>query len=513
MPREPRASLPLAVLALAALAAGAAHSLLFSHTAAWPTQLLLLALLVRLIRGAPPARAGLLGWCFGTAWIACGTWWLFVSMHRYGGLAAPLAAAAVLLLAAFLSLYFGAATAAFARWRRGVAWRDALLFAVCWTLAEGARALVLTGFPWLATGYAQLDSPLAALAPWVGVYGIGTVVAALGALLASGRMVPVAVVALAVLVLALLPPAEFSRPAGRLDVSLLQTNVPQEQKFDPALLPGIVDRLAAQLQSARGELVLAPETAIPVLPGDLGDDWWRPLRQHFASGGRTALLGLPLWSDEGGYTNSLIALSAATGATGAAATRAYRYDKHHLVPFGEFIPTGFRWFTNLMHIPLGDFARGPLAAPSLEHRARDGSLQRIAPGICYEDLFGEELAARFADAASAPTVISNHSNIAWFGDTVAIPQHLNISRMRTLEFERPLLRSTNTGATAVIDHRGRVMQALPSFERGTLEGSVETREGLTPYARWAAWGGPWPPLLLALGVLLLLARGRGHRAP
>lgn len=109
-------------------------------------------------------------------------------------------------------------------------------------------------------------------------------------------------------------------------------------------------------------------------------------------------------------------------------------------------------------------------------------------------------------------MISNHSNIAWFGDTVAIPQHLNISRMRTLEFERPLLRSTNTGATAVIDHRGRVVQALPSFARDTLESSVETREGLTPYARWASWGGPWPPLVLALGVLLLLARGRRHLA-
>jgi len=157
----------------------------------------------------------------------------------------------------------------------------------------------------------------------------------------------------------------------------------------------------------------------------------------------------------------------------------------------------------MMNIPLGDFNRGPLAAPSFAVRS-----ERVAPNICYEDLFGEELATRFTDAAAAPTMFANISNIAWFGRTIAIDQHLQISRMRTLEFERPMLRATNTGATAVIDHRGRVTAALAPHTQGVLDAVVEGRVGLTPFARWAGHLGLWPAWLLALGVVALAFRQR-----
>ena len=168
------------------------------------------------------------------------------------------------------------------------------------------------------------------------------------------------------------------------------------------------------------------------------------MQQRFAAGTTAALVGVPLGDDQVGYTNSAAGFS--PGPTGQLV---YRYDKQHLVPFGEFIPTGFRWFTQMMDIPLGDFNRGPLVAPSFVVKG-----ERIAPNICYEDLFGEELAARFADAASAPTILANLSNIGWFGETIAVAQHLQISRLRSLELQRPMLRATNTGATVVIDHRG-----------------------------------------------------------
>ncbi len=159
-----------------------------------------------------------------------------------------------------------------------------------------------------------------------------------------------------------------------------------------------------------------------------------------------------------------------------------------------------------MNIPLGDFARGPKVPPSFAFAG-----QRIAPNICYEDLFGEELALRFGDAALAPTMLANVSNIGWFGDTIAVKQHLNISRMRTLELQRPMLRATNTGATAVIDHRGRVGVQLAPYTRGTLDAVVEGRTGLTPFARWASAYGLAP---LALGSLaLVLLAGRWRRAP
>ena len=213
---------------------------------------------------------------------------------------------------------------------------------------------------------------------------------------------------------------------------------------------------------------------------------------------------MPLGSLEAGYTNSVVGFQ-------PGAAKPYRYDKHHLVPFGEFIPPFFRWFTERMNIPLGDFSRGGLAQPHFAWRG-----ERIAPNICYEDLFGEELAAHFRDPASAPTVFVNLSNIGWFGNTLAIDQHLQISRMRTLEFERPMVRATNTGATAIIDHRGVVTHQLERHVRGILKGQVQGRSGhVTPYALWAARWGLWP--LWILGVLIVLVawavrhrNGRNH---
>ncbi|MGZ5275916.1 MAG: apolipoprotein N-acyltransferase, partial [Caldimonas sp.] len=219
--------------------------------------------------------------------------------------------------------------------------------------------------------------------------------------------------------------------------------------------------------------------------------------------GRAALVGLPLGDEESGYTNSAAGISAATAALPGGF---YRYDKHHLVPFGEFIPRGFRWFTGLMNIPLGDFNRGPLTAPSFVVKG-----ERVAPNICYEDLFGEELAARFVPPDTAPTILANLSNIGWFGETIAVAQHLQISRMRSLELQRPMIRATNTGATAVIDHRGVVIRALPPFERGELEASVEGRSGITPFAAWAGRFGLWP--LFALAVATLAAAIARRRRP
>jgi len=486
-----------------AASTGALSTLSAAHTAWWPLALLCIAALAWRVSTASPGRAASLGWAFGTGWLLAGTWWLFISMHRYGGLPAPLAALAVLALSAALSLYLAGAMALFARLRRGALATDAALFAACWLLAELARGVLFTGFPWVASGYGQIDGPLAALAPWIGVYGVGAVAAALAALpaLAQGAgRAWMALVAVGVLLAAPLAQREFSAPAGTLGVTLIQTNVAQDEKFATDKLPEALAWLGEALAAAPGPLVVAPETAIPLLPEQLGDEAWQRLTGPFRDGPRGALVGLPLGSFEAGYTNSVAGLSKDTPAP------FYRYDKQHLVPFGEFIPLGFRWFTEMMNIPLGDFARRPEVPPSFAYAG-----QRIGPNICYEDLFGEELARRFGDAASAPTLLANVSNIGWFGDTIAIDQHLHISRMRTLELQRPMIRATNTGATAAIDHRGTVTAQMAPFTRGSLQATVEGREGLTPFARWAAAFGLWPLLLAAAAVLAAL--GRWRRAP
>jgi apolipoprotein N-acyltransferase len=230
-----------------------------------------------------------------------------------------------------------------------------------------------------------------------------------------------------------------------MSVELLQGNIPQDEKFEMG--SGVVVALrwyAQQLHDARAQLVVAPETAIPLLPQQLPEGYLDFVRAPFVAkeSSRAALVGFRWATGTGLYQYGR--------RLAARADPAYQYDKHHLVPFGEFIPPMFRWFTELMNIPLGDFNRGALGQPSMSWAG-----ERLSPNICYEDLFGEELAAHFGNAATAPTVLVNLSNIGWFGDSVAIDQHLSISRMRALEFERPMLRATNTGATVVIDHKGK----------------------------------------------------------
>jgi apolipoprotein N-acyltransferase len=498
-----------AVLAL--WVAGLAHALSLAWPFAWglpqgsPSgwlQLLSLAVLARQLQTcASAAQAALAGWLFALAMLAGSFWWLFISMHVYGGLPAPLAVLAVGLLAGFLALYQALGAGLYAALRPRHAVGQALLFAACWLLAELARVRLFTGFPWGQSGYAHVDGWARPLAAWVGVHGLGWLSALVAAAAATcwglnrwrGRLAGLAALAAASAGLAWLPPPEpVPVPQPPLALTLVQGNIAQDEKFLPG--GGIADALryyGEQLGQAQASLVVLPETAIPLLPGQLEPSYWSALRQRFAQGEQAALIGLPLGSAEQGYTNSVMGLK-------PGGEPAYRYDKHHLVPFGEFIPPAFHWFVRMMDIPLGSFARGPLAQPSFEWQG-----QRLAPNICYEDLFGEELGARFRDPQSAPTVFVNLSNIAWFGNTVAIDQHLHISRMRALEFARPMVRATNTGATVVIDAQGQVTHALPRHTRGTLDAQVRGTQGLTAYARWVSVLGlvPW----LALGLATCVA--------
>jgi apolipoprotein N-acyltransferase len=289
----------------------------------------------------------------------------------------------------------------------------------------------------------------------------------------------------------------WSTAAGAMTVTLLQGNIPQDEKFESGSgVPLALQWYGEQLQAGKGTLVVAPETAIPLLPQELDPAYWEALKARFtdASGTQAALVGIPWGNYTQGYTNTVVGL-------GPQQTDVWRYDKHHLVPFGEFIPPWFKWFTRMMNIPLGDFNRGDLGQASF---AWNG--QRLAPNICYEDLFGEELGVRFLDPAAAPTIFVNLSNIGWFGDTTAVDQHLQISRMRALEFERPFVRATNTGATVIMDHQAQITAALPRYTRGVLEGEVQGRLGVTPFAWWVARFGLWPLWLVALAIVVVAWR-------
>ena len=498
----------------------------------WWLQLLAMAVLAATLNTAKTKRdAARQGWLFACVMQVATWWWLFISLHIYGGLAAPLAVLAIVGLAAFLALYYAAACATFVAVAPANTAGRAITFAALWLLAELCRVALFTGFPWGQGGYAQLDGPFVGLAKWVGVHGLTFGAALLGfalaACIAKPRRLTASVVAASVLVAALgslvlqggsgatsFYSQPHPRPLGRSDtpftVTLLQGNIAQDEKFKPTGgLPDALNWYGQQLLAATATLVITPETALPVLPEQLPDGYLEALSQRFTQpsfgfASTAALIGIPLGNSSAGYTNSVIALKPPTPAEPGV----YQYNKHHLVPFGEFVHPLFKWFLALVNIPLSDFNRGDLKQPSFDWQG-----QRIAPNICYEDLFGEELAARFVDPATAPTMMVNISNIGWFGNTVAIDQHLNISRMRALEFERPMIRATNTGATAIVDHTGRVTHLLPRHTRGVLTGAVGGRSGVTPYAWWAARFGLrlWWVLIFAIFLGAVSARVYGAR--
>ena len=492
-------------------------------------------------------QGALISAVFATSAMAATWGWLYVSMHKYGGLPSWLSALAVLLLAAGLSLYFAAAGGVWvALFRRTIlsarliegryatqtdgmtlaefkqGFLGILLFGALWTMAELCRGQLLTGFPWGASGYAHLQSTLTGYAPWLGVYGIGAIAAgvAMGvpvvlSSLMAGRTKAWLMLGLILIVVSVVIPiglqnsgAEFTQAAGKLKVRLLQGNIPQDEKFIPG--QGVKQALTwygEQLLANTEPLVITPETAIPVLPQQLSPPYWQAIKNKYAPplaqnqkpdqlsaplpvGPQTALIGLPMGAAGVGYTNSALALGPDEVA--------YRYDKLHLVPFGEFVPPFFQWFVRMMNMPLGDFAQDRPPAGVLKWQG-----QRLLPQICYEDLFGEEMARYFVKPEEAPTVFVNMSNLAWFGDTTAIPQHVAISRMRALEFQRPILRATNTGLTGLVDAKGEVTASLPNLTRGALVLEFEGRSGLTPYAYWTSHWGLAPLWWLCIAIVLI----------
>lgn len=506
-----RAALPLYLMPLAALLAGAANVFSFApFHLSWLQVLTLGWLFSTFNRHTSTWRHALHGWLFSLGAIAASTHWLFYSMHDFGNLPAWMAAMAVVLLAACLGLYAGILLGA-ASWLRNRYILPApalflLVLPAMWTLSEWLRGWILTGFPWASSGYAHTSGALSGYAPMVGVYGLALLTSILAGTLVvlMRRQVSVRIASALILTILLggivLQQVRWTTPSGEpVQVRLLQGNVPQEMKFNPETTLASLRMYDQMIRQMPADLVALPETAIPVLPRQLPDNYLGGLRQFAKDTGTHIALGIPLSNTRLDYANSMVGIAPEQD-------QFYRYDKHHLVPFGEFVPDGFRWFVRMMQIPLGDMTRGSLEQSPFA--VRD---QWVMPNICYEDLFGEEIAQQISNNAAQgvePTMLLNMSNIAWFSDSIAIPQHLQISQMRALETGRPMLRSTNTGATAIIDAHGKVQAVLPAYTQDVLSGSVQGYSGLTPYIRF----GNLPAILLAL-AMIACARVFRHKLP
>ena len=446
--------------------------------------------------GRRPRRGALIGGAFGFGFFITGVSWIYVSLSTFGGMPSALAALATLLFCAFLSLYPALAGALFvhhapARW-----WQRALLLASLLTLGEWLRGWIFTGFPWLAFGYSQTPpSPLASYVPLFGVFGASLLTLFVGALLGESlqrfRAAPgpsrAAIATPTLLVLAvlaggaLLREIRWTAPQGSpVSVALLQGNVAQDLKWRPEKF---IESLRTYYRLALenpAQLTVLPETALPAFLDNVPREYLDEVKKLAEREQGDLIFGIVVGNHEN-YSNSAVSV-------GASPEQHYR--KSHLVPFGEFIPPGFSWFLKLADIPMSSFTPG--ASPQAP-MALAG--QRVAVNICYEDAFGEEIIRSLPDA----TLLVNISNVAWFGDSLAPAQHLQIARIRALETGRMMLRATNTGMTAIVDTRGEVQGVLPPFTRGALRGDVVGHTGATPYVRW----GNWPAIGFAFAVLLL----------
>jgi apolipoprotein N-acyltransferase len=480
-----------AVAALAAAALGALSVLGFAPFRIATIPIGALALLFALWRFAPTVRrAAALGFAFGLGLFLAGTSWIYVSLHTFGGMPAWLTAIATFCFCAVVACYpalAGALSAAIARrlgpGRDGIAF--VLVMPAAWTAAELLRGYLLSGFPWLGLGYSQVPgSPLAGFAPVIGSYGVTLVSAIVAGALAwmfvvgawrdEGRRWPGLALASGVIVLALgggamLRTLAWTTASGPpITVALLQGNVAQERKFEPAVLPLIFAQYRRMIERADAELIILPETAFPVFLHEIDAEYLDAIEREAQERHGDVVFGVAIADPRArAYFNGVVT-------AGTSPPQAYR--KRHLVPFGEFLPLRplFGWVLDVLHIPMGDFTPGPPDPPTL-----DVAGQRLAVGICYEDAFGNEMRRQLP----AATLLVNVSNDAWFGDSLAAEQHYQLAQMRALEASRVMLRANNTGVTGIIGPDGETIARLPVFQHETLRGTAQGREGATPYVR------------------------------
>jgi len=439
-----------------------------------------------------PKQAAKIGFAYGLGFFIAGIYWIYISLHDIGGMPFWMAGLATFLLCAFLAL-FPAIVGYLAKSLPHPLASAAML----WVLSDWVRGWIFTGFPWLALGYSQAPfSPLAGYAPIFGVFGSGfavTASASLLVLIAQKKQRRQAMIGLLTIwiVGGAATQINWTSPVGNpTKVALIQGNIPQEIKWDEAIAIQTVNQYLGMAKQAQAELVILPETALPLAidltQKDMAQDQiLSPFKTIAIQDHKAILVGAVSQKLEA-YFNTMLGISS----NNAVQT----YHKSHLVPFGEFIPlkSVFGWiYRDWLNMPLSDLSRGSQAQKPMQMAG-----QKIAVNICYEDVFGEEIIRQLPEA----TLLVNASNDAWYGRSNAAEQHLQFSQMRALETGRMVLRATNTGATAIISKKGDVLATVPQFTTIILKGSVQGYTGSTPFIRW----GNWAIISLLLIALILL---------
>lgn len=499
--------MPMLVLYPLLVGVGALMVLSFApYSVHWSLPFLLVLVLYQLVQHLTPKQGLMAGWCFGFGYFGLSVNWVYNSIYMFGAATAPLAAAVTLLFVLVMTVFPALTVWAFLKLRKNLAWPwHALLFASLWALAELARGKIMGGFPWALLGYGQTTELFGALAPWIGVYGIGFIVAFLPNLLTDlirhnwhngrrriGASIGVLVLGVAVFfgLLALDNVSSSQAKGTSLNVRLVQANIAQELKFSRERLESSLQQYTAlSVQDLpETDLIIWPETAIPTYFSNV-EQVIEPFANSLHAQGTEVLAG-GFYRDENFSYNSVRQLAGEKAL----------YQKRHLVPFGEYMPFRFMlsWLAAYIEIPMSDLGRGTGANLPIVLKG-----EPLGLSICYEDVFGEEMREVIPEA----TVLINVSNDAWFGEKVAPFQHEQKAQMRARELARPLIRVTNTGVSSVIDYKGQIQGSIEQGTQGFLDVTVKPRTGASLYART----GNWPVFILSILVLaasMLLRRDK-----
>ena len=480
---------PTKLTYLVAFVAGGLLPLAFAPVNFYPLAFLLPALLFYLWRGTTARQAAKIGFFFGLGEFAIGISWIYVAIHEFGLSSVAVASLLTTLFVAFLALYIAAqgylSQSLVIRYGKSDTSNYLLIYPACWVFMEWFRGWFLTGFPWLNLGYSQVDTLLVGYAPILGVYGISWLVVLISGLLLlftknlranfilSGSIVVIFIAGL------LLNKTEWTDIKDEpLKVALIQGNMPQHTKWDADSVAERVEQYAGLTRKRwNNDLVIWPENSMTAFHHQLDEKFLQPFSEEAKATNTELIIGIPfLDQDTYQYYSSFLTIG----------EHPAFYHKTHLVPFGEYLPLNFllRDLINFFSMPMSDFSRGDWMQPLLQVKG-----QKVAATICYEDAFGEELIRYLPEA----TLLVNGSNNAWYGDSFAPHQHLQISRMRAVETGRDLMRATTNGISALINQKGEIVSRSKQFEADVVTGSVQPRSGATWYVLWGNY-----PVLISL---------------
>ena len=428
-------------------------------------------------------KAAISGFISGLGLFGTGIYWIYISLHDFGNMPSIMAGFATFFLCAFLSLFPALVGALSIKLSHKKAQQMLIVIPVLWALSDWTRGWIFTGFPWLTIGYSQIPhSPLAGYMPIIGVYGVSMITVFIASLIGFWlakkptsfiwRRNAIAIILLVLLIGVTLKSVDWTTPTGKpISVALLQGNIAQDIKWMPETAMRTLGQYLSMAEASDAELIVMPETALPVLASQIPEEFSVRLKKHASQNQSTILFGA-IEQENGDYFNSMLSIGG---------TKAEIYRKSHLVPFGEFIPfkAALGWiYRDWLNMPLSDLSRG-----SIHQQPMNIAGEKVAINICYEDVFGEEIIRQLPQA----TLLVNASNDAWYGQSYAAHQHLQFSQARALETGRTMLRATNTGATAMIDPYGNVLAHAPHFTTTTLNVLAQGYSGSTPYVRWSNW--------------------------